>query len=196
MLRFLRQRRMTEALPTRWSFQPSPWGSAIPLIAQENAGRQSTIGTGCTLFHDARQARVAWLQLPASPPDRRCPFSFEIHAPGFDGSYLSLAIAIPERFCRSIDRKSIISIELHALGTAELPASLRMNAKRGPNTYENWQPIKLLGPVQIVEFDMSNFGINPASAYNMWLDFMVTQSGSWQLAINALSMSHRHRLEF
>ncbi len=183
-------------LPTRWSFTPSVWCSAVLPFTEENAARENAIGAGCTLFHNATEARVAWVQVPASQPDRASAFSLEINAEHFDGSYLSLAIAIPARYRRAIDRKSIISIAIQALGMPDLQASLRMNVKRGPNTYDNWHQINLNDQAQIIEFDMSNFGINPAGADNMWLDFMVTQTGTCQFAINTLSISHRLRLEF
>jgi hypothetical protein len=171
----------------RWSFTPAIWRSDLWPNATKDAASGSKIGPDCKLFHDARNHAVSWRQ------DAKI---FVLDADDFDGSYLSLALEIPEIHRQSISKNSILSVETNASAPDDFGASLRLNLQRGPNIYENWHPLNPQQGSTITDFDMANFGIDPAQAQSAWLDFMVLPRRSFTLSVNSLSISHRQRLEF
>ena len=143
-----------------------PFGTANVLSRPcVHRGMAGTCARGLRLFHDAAAPEIT---LGQTTPRG----GLRLGVDGFDGSFVSLALALPPGITRTLTRFHLLELRLsgHFDGVNDVFA--RLNMQCGPNL-EN----QIEGPLQLggragVQFDLAHFPVDETRRDNAWVDLI------------------------
>lgn len=137
-------------------------------------------GPGLSLHHDGVPATVS--------ARREADGSLRLGTEDFAGSYLSLALALPEETGEPPGRASVLGLAL-ALDEAAMPA-VRLNLRSGVNL-ERPGPavVTRAGGLFVAEFDLSDLPPDPVSGG--WFDLLFPGGPGLDLRIGPPALYHR-----
>ena len=157
---------------TDWSWRPQGWRAALPLRGLAPAASKAMLGSELTLFHDCPASEISLRQDRNRRERDLAPFGVTLEVFGFQGTYLSLVVDLPQTACTGLRRHHLV--RLSATVEAEAPVTMlaRLNVKHGPNTDQNLQSLPLDGPDAFVEFDLAYGQINETRVERIWVDLI------------------------
>lgn len=177
-----------------WAMRPVPWSTRMDPAAREAAPDGATLAPGTRLFHDDPAGAVAYAQRPA--PDGPAPFALTLSAGAFSGSYLSLAIDLPEAAARTLWRGHVLRVSARVDAVPEARLHVRLNLRRGPNTD---RLTERLAPgrdgTASVEFDLGFQAMAPGEAAAAWVDLSIDTPARASLTLADLTLARRPRAE-
>lgn len=179
---------------SRWVHRPAFWCQPVVPSAATSAGGETRIGD-VSLFHDAAGPGASWRQVPVAD-SRGQSFVLKLETAGFAGTYLSLALSLPQGLLKTLTRKSVLALDSQCRAENGFAANMRLNLRHGPNTFEFWHtPDKASKPWQ-GGFELAGCQIDPAMAEEVWFDLIVARPATNVIEISDLTISHRLRAEF
>lgn len=130
------------------------------------------LGSELTLFHDCTGDEISLRQDRNRRERDLAPFGVTLEVFGFQGTYLSVVVDLPQAACTGLRRHHLF--RLSAMVEAEAPVIMlaRLNIKHGPNTAQNLQTVPLEAPDAFVEFDLAYEEINENRVERIWVDLM------------------------
>ena len=175
---------------------PAVW--RIPLAPGEcrSAANGSAIGAGVNLYFDGSETLVSWRQKVIAERQEVPGYALVVESGDFDGSYISVAIEVPNRLLRTVTRNSIVRLEMKFRSDRPIDGKFRLNLRRGPNIFAIWQPFDSNVGGQQIDFDLADSGTDPTKTEAMWLDLVVSVSRAPQIELADVRISHRFRAEF
>ncbi|CTQ49309.1 DUF6478 family protein [Jannaschia donghaensis] len=181
-----------------WAWRPAPW--AVQMTPQVIAG--ATGGTGLTdgvrLFHDCPLTEITLKQTRTNRPDAAAPYALSVDALGFAGSFLSLALDLPQQAALSLRRSHIIGISTRLKMERTGEMFVRLNIKQGPNTDQmvsELRPGDHAGSPVTAEFDLGFDEINPAKLEGAWIDLIFERPEMNLVRIEDLTVTRRPRAD-
>ena len=153
------------------------------------------LGHEVTLFHDCRHSELTLRQLRNTREADLAAFGLRMDVFRFDGSYLSLAIDLPEEASRDLRRKHLIRVETIVEREKPLEIFARLNIKNGPNTEQIVRELPLHEDEIMVEFDLAYTKLNEKRVERMWLDLIFEGPQMNQVILRDLTFSRRPRAE-
>lgn len=189
----------SEAMPRQpgadWHWRPEPW--RMPVSPRGHAGVASgtTLCGGVALFHDCPLAEISLRQERNRRDGDLAPFALRLEVLGFSGSFLSLAVDLPEAGVAGLSRRHMVRAELDA--DAERPVGLyaRLNVVHGPNTEQLTASARLDRGTTAVEFDLAYTKLNEKRAEKAWIDLMFGEPALSVVRISDMRISRRVRAE-
>ncbi|WPY93525.1 DUF6478 family protein [Limimaricola variabilis] len=171
------------------AWRPAPWvDGGLPA----SPGNGADLAEGVRLFHDAASGAVT---LSSGPAHAERPHPLELRQEGFDGGFLSLAIALPQPFIEGLDRHHLLGIDVD-FGAAGLPrAFARLNLRQGPNLEKMLRGLPETGPTG-TEFDLWALETDPGRVEAGWIDLIFEAPLPSVIAINDLVIARRFRAQF
>ena len=176
-----------------WAWRPGPWagGRAGGGIEAGALPRHSglDLGDGVRLFHDADAPGIAveWPQAGTETP-----MGLRLRLDGFDGGFLSLAIALPAGALRGLGRRHLLGVEAD-LGPAGAPrAFARLNLRQGPNSEALLRGLPETGPTG-TEFDLWTAETDLDRVEQGWIDLIFEAPLPDVLVIDDLLVARRPR---
>lgn len=162
----------TRPAGTDWSWRPQGWRGALPLRGLAPARNKAMLGSELTLFHDCPDDEISLRQDRNRRERDLAPFGVTLEVFGFQGTYLSVVVDLPQAACTGLRRHHLF--RLSAMVEAEVPVTMlaRLNIKHGPNTAQNLQTVPLEGPDAFVEFDLAYEEINENRVERIWVDLI------------------------
>ncbi len=180
---------------TRWSWRPSVWRG--PVTPKGAAGIENgyVIGPHMKVFHDCTTSELTFRQIRNQHEDDLAAFGLRLDVLGFDGSFLSLVIDLPNDAADGLRKRDII--RLHAAITTERPATVfaRLNVKCGPNTEQMVQELPLQEDDVTVDFDLAYADIVENRIEGMWVDLIFDDPAMNQLQVRDLTFCRYPRAE-
>ncbi|QPH52952.1 DUF6478 family protein [Pontivivens ytuae] len=168
---------------------------ALLATAQEPAGHagpasNTAVAPGVTLFHDMPRADALIRQRPG--PDGR--HACEIELWGGGGSFLSLALALPEAEAQATRREDLIRLA-YDIG-AEHPTEIfaRLNLSHGPNVEEVVRQVDLRAGTNWLEFDVFYTDFEPERVNEIWIDLMFDPRTANRITLRDILILRRPRL--
>lgn len=115
----------------------------------------------------------------------------------FEGSFVSLAVGLPEVAAKDLSRSYIIRAELHVATETALPLYARLNLRHGPNTEELPLPLKPEHPegLAVAEFDLAYADFNERRLSAIWLDLIAERPRMTAIRFSGLVLSRRPRAD-
>lgn len=156
--------------PPLWSAPVSP----SSVVAGEAA---THLGEVTTLHHDCPLRETMLRQVPDLSGAAPAPFGVAIEVLGFSGSFLSLAINLPDEIIAGLTRDHILRLDLAVEQERDARIFARLNIRHGPNVDDLLREIPQgqagrMGLHQ-VEFDLHQSEINEKRLEGGWLDLII-----------------------
>ncbi|ARJ68774.1 hypothetical protein B0A89_03125 [Paracoccus contaminans] len=119
---------------------------------------------------------------------------------GFSGSYLSVAVDMPDSALQGLGRSHIIRLDMTV--SVERPISIygRLNVGHGPNTDELLRHLGdltpgLLAETKTIEFDLYYIEMNEKRLHKLWLDIIFEAPQMNAVRIRDLFLSRHLRAD-
>lgn len=178
-----------------WAWRPELWCGPLPIPGISSVQSKSMLGKEATLFHDCQHSELTLRQIRNMREEDLAAFGLRMDMLRFDGSYLSLAIDLPEEASAGLLRKHLIRIETIVEMEKPLEIFARLNIKHGPNTEQIVRELPLNEEDIVVEFDLAYTKMNEKRVEKMWLDLIFEDPQMNQVILRDLTFSRRKRAE-
>ena len=178
-----------------WGWRPELWCGPLASPGGSSVQSKTMLGHEVTLFHDCRHSELTLRQLRNTREADLAAFGLRMDVFRFDGSYLSLAIDLPEEASRDLRRKHLIRVGTIVEREKPLEIFARLNIKNGPNTEQIVRELPLHEDEIMVEFDLAYTKLNEKRVERMWLDLIFEGPQMNQVILRDLTFSRRPRAE-
>jgi hypothetical protein len=152
--------------------------------------RETPLSPDITLFHDCPLGEIAARQTRGGSP----PFALALEVYAFRGSYLSLAVTLPEPARDNLRRRHVIRVDARLRAERPVTAYARLNIRRGstPATVVRELP---RGERPFVDFDLAALRVDVARAESLWVDLIVDAPAANGLVFEDLILTRTPRAE-
>ncbi len=157
---------------TDWAWRPQLWRGPLAVKGIAAVQSKSEIGEQVTLYHDCKVSELTLRQLRNTREADLAPFGLRMDVFKFDGSYLSLAIELPEDACHGLQMKHLVRCDPIIEYEKPLEIFARLNIKHGPNVEQIVRELPLHENSQMVEFDLGYSKLNEKRIEKVWLDLI------------------------
>jgi Family of unknown function (DUF6478) len=182
-------------LGTDWAWRPDLWRGALPEPGTMAATGRTPLGENLALYHDCPLGEVVVRQLRNASADDRAPYGLAVDIFGFTGSFLSLAMTLPDEAVRGLKARHLVRAEIVIDSERPVRAYARLNVKHGPNLA---QPVSTLpedARTKVAEFDLSYADVNDKRVERAWLDLILNDAAMTRIVIRDVVLSRRPRAE-
>ena len=179
-----------------WAWRPELWTGPLPVPGFSSVPTKSQLGAEVTLFHDCHRSELTLRQLRNLRESDLAPFGLRMDVFQFDGSYLSIAVDLPEVAAQGLTRKHLIRMETIIELEKPLEIFARLNVKHGPNSEQIVRELPLQASEIMVEFDLAYTKLNERRIERLWLDLIFEGPQMNQVVLRDLTFSRRPRADF
>jgi len=182
-------------LGTDWAWRPDAWRGPLPQPGAVAAEARTAISDDLALYHDCPLAEVSVRQLRNGSDADRAPFGLALDIFGFRGSFLSLAMRLPDAAVEGVKARHLIRADLVMDNDRPLKAFARLNIKHGPNVEQLVSNLPSEGREKRAEFDLAYAKIDEARVEKMWLDLIFNEAAMTRITLRDVVLSRRPRAE-
>lgn len=182
-------------LGTDWSWRPDLWRGALAEPGAVASGDRTALGDGVALYHDCPLGEVVVRQVRNDKPEDRAPYGLAVDVFGFRGSFLSLALNLPDAAVEGLKARHLVRAELVVDGDGPVKAYARLNIKHGPNLAQPVSALPELGREKLAEFDLAYADLNDKRIERAWIDLILNEAAMTRIVIRDLVVSRRPRAE-
>lgn len=179
-----------------WAWRPELWRGSLPVPGMAAVENKRKMGDEVTLFHDCMVSELTLRQLRNTREADLAPFGLRMDVFRFDGSFLSLAIDLPEDVITGLGKRHLIRLETIVEMEKPLEIFARLNIRHGPNTEQLVRELPLNQKDVMVEFDLGYTRLNEKRVERAWVDLIFEGPEMNQVTIRDLTFSRRPRAEF
>jgi hypothetical protein len=186
----------TSSFPTPpgsdWSWRPEAWRGPLSLPGLSSVPSKARLGDDVQLFHDCAYSELTLRQLRNTREEDLAPFGLRMDVFNFDGSFLSLVVALPPEAVQGLTRQHLIRFDTIVETEKPLEIFARLNITHGPNTEQIVRELPHGERRVAVEFDLAYTKINEKRITGAWLDLIFEAPEMNQLVLRDLTFA-RHR---
>ncbi|MEM9349868.1 MAG: DUF6478 family protein [Pseudomonadota bacterium] len=178
-----------------WGWRPALWRGPLPeagLVAVES---QTALGDEAKIFHDCQISELTLRQLRNTREADLAPFGLRMDVFRFDGSFLSIAIDLPEAAVHGLKKRHLIRMNTIIETEKPLEIFARLNLRHGPNMEQIVRELPLFEDDVWVEFDLAYTKLNEKRAERMWVDLIFEGPEMNQVIIRDVTFSRAPRAE-
>jgi hypothetical protein len=191
---------LTSGLPqmplgTDWCWRPDLWRGAMAETGAIAAGDRTALGENLALYHDCPMGEVVARQLRSSQAEDRAPYGLALDVFGFKGSFLSVAMNLPQAAIDGLKARHLLRVELVVDADAPFKGFVRLNIKHGPNLSQPVSALPQDGRVKVAEFDLAYADINEKRVERAWVDLILNDVAMRRVVIRDVLVSRRPRAE-
>ncbi|AKO98403.1 hypothetical protein MALG_03259 [Marinovum algicola DG 898] len=178
-----------------WTWRPEAWRGPLPAAGGAAVESGVQLGGELTLFHDCTISELTLRQLRNTREADLAPFGLRMDVFRFDGSYLSLAVALPSAAVAGLTKAHLMRVDCMVELESPLEIFARLNVKSGPNTEKLVREVPLNSGERYVEFDLAYSRLNEKRIDKAWLDLIFEGPQMNQVVLRDLTFSRRLRAE-
>lgn len=178
-----------------WTWRPELWCGPVSPAGFAGPISRTEIGTEVTLFHDCPKREFSLRQFRNIEADCSAPYALALDVFAFEGSLLSLALAMPASMLDGLRRNHLIRLTLDAQAERPLGVRCRLNIRHGPNTAQVIRDVQIGSEVQSVDFDLSAEKLNEKRLENAWIDLIFDKPGMNRVVLRDLTVVRHPRAE-
>jgi hypothetical protein len=173
-----------------WTWRPALWRAPVSPLAWAATAGETPLSPDTTLFHDCPLGEIAARQMRGASP----PFALALDVYAFRGSYLSLAVTLPEPARDNLRRRHVIRVDARLRAERPTTAYARLNIQRGstPATVVRELP---RGERTFVDFDLAALKVDVSRAESLWLDLIFDAPAANAIVLEDLILSRTPRAE-
>lgn len=176
-----------------WAWRPDVWSGPLPEQGLVEVRSKASLGRGATLYHDCPRAEMVLRQIRNLREADLAPYGLQLDVFAFQGSYLSLAVDLPEAAVEGLTRQHLIRLETTVEMERKLEIFARLNVRHGPNTEQVVRELPLTQETVSVEFDLAYTRLNEKRVDKMWLDLIFEGPRMNRIVLRDLTFSRRRR---
>ncbi len=180
---------------TDWAWRPQLWRGALPDRGLAPARNKDKLGHDLTVFHDCPMGEVAVRQVRNSRDDDLAPFAISVEVFSFAGSFLSLALDVPNGVCEGLRKRHLIRLAATLDREAPVKIFARLNVKHGPNTEQVLETLPDDQVETVAEFDLAHSQLNEKRVERMWIDLMFENPQMNKITLRDLNICRYPRAE-
>ncbi|NIZ11147.1 hypothetical protein HCZ97_17155 [Pseudooceanicola sp. HF7] len=178
-----------------WSWRPEIWRGALTRQGLTVLHSGEELGAEVQLFHDCDWPEVILHQMRNQREDVLAPYCLRMEVFGFEGSFLSLAVNLPQEAATGLTRRHLVSVSADVTLERPVPIYARLNIKHGPNTEQLVEPLPWHSEESLVEFDLAYSSINEKRIEQVWVDIIFDDPAMNAVILRDLTFSRRPRAE-
>lgn len=178
---------------TDWAWRPLPWRAKLPQAGQAAVPQRSSLSNEVTLYHDCQRSELSLRQLRNKRDTDLAPFGVRMDVFGFDGSFLSLVIEMPNSAHQGLTRRHLIRLEARVEMEKPLQIYGRLNLRHGPNVSQLLRELPLQGEDVFVDFDLAQLSFNEKRVEQLWLDLIFEGPQMNQVTLHDVTLGRRLR---
>ncbi len=182
-------------LQSDWSWRPELWRGPVVPNGMASVQNNAEMGHQAKVFHDCRISELTLRQLRNQRKEDLAPFGLRMDVFQFDGSYLSLALYLPDQAVQGLRKKHILRMDTIIELEKPLEIFARLNIKHGPNTEQMVRELPLDEDQIAVEFDLAYTNLNEKRAERIWVDLIFENPEMNQITMRDITFSRRPRAE-
>ncbi|WP_126974961.1 DUF6478 family protein [Frigidibacter oleivorans] len=186
---------MRKPLGTDWSWRPELWSGPVSPAGQAGVETRARIGSEVTVFHDCADSGLTLRQVRNTRAEDLAPFGLRLDVLQFDGSFLSLAVDLPEAAVQGLKLRHVIRLDTVIEREAPLEVFARLNIKHGPNTEQIVRELPPSGGETMAEFDLAYTRMNEKRVERAWVDLIFEGPQMNQVLLRDLTFSRRPRAD-
>jgi len=179
-----------------WAWRPEVFRGSLSVPGIASVQNKTTMGEQVTMFHDCSVSELTLRQLRNTREADLAPYGLRMDVFRFDGSFLSLAIDLPDQAITGLGRRHLIRLETIVEMEKPLEIFARLNVRHGPNTEQLVRELPLNEQSVMVEFDLGYTRLNEKRVEKAWIDLIFEGPEMNQVTIRDLTLSRRPRAEF
>ncbi len=180
---------------TDWSWRPQLWRGPLAIKGQSAVPTREKIGTEVTVFHDCDISELTLRQIRNTREADLAPYGLRMDVFRFDGSFLSLAIDLPEGATSGLRKRHLIRLDPTIEVEKPIEIFARLNIRHGPNTEQLVRELPMNDGNLVVEFDLGYSNMNEKRVEAIWLDLIFEGPEMNQITIRDIAMSRYPRAE-
>lgn len=181
---------------TDWAWRPALWREPLAVPGMSSAQSGTRLGDEIVLFHDCKHSELTLRQVRNLREADLAPFGLRMDVFNFDGSFLSLALDLPDGAVDGLKRAHLIRVDAIVELEKPLEIFVRLNIKHGPNTEQLVRELPLKEDTVMVEFDLAYSKLNEKRVERAWIDLIFENPQMSQVTVRDLTLSRRPRAEF
>jgi hypothetical protein len=182
-------------LGTDWSWRPNLWRGALTEPGAVAAMDRTAVDDGVALYHDCPLGEVVVRQVRNDTPEDRAPYGLAIDVFGFHGTFLSLALNLPDAAVTGLKARHLVRAEMVIDCDRPLKAFARLNIKHGPNLAQPVSALPEAGRDKVAEFDLAYADLNDKRIERAWIDLILNDAAMTRIVIRDVVVSRRPRAE-
>lgn len=180
---------------TDWEWRPDLWRGPLSGVCHVGAHPRAALGEGVALFHDCRESEIVTRQIRNSGAEIASAYGLRLDVFHFDGSFLSLAIDLPQGAVQGLKTRHLIRLDMVVEMDRPLEFFARLNVKHGPNVEQLVREVTIEGDRCEVEFDLFYSELNEKRVEQAWVDLILERPAQNQINLRDLTLSRRPRAE-
>lgn len=182
-------------LGTDWAWRPDLWRAALSEAGSVCASDRTPLGEGLAIYHDCPLGEVVVRQLRNQLAEDRAPYGLAVDVFGFKGSFLSLALNLPDAAVDGLKERHLVRAEMIIDSDRPVKAYARLNIRHGPNLAQPVSALPEEGRDKLAEFDLAYADLNDRRIERAWLDVILNEPAMTRVVIRDLVVSRRPRAE-
>ncbi|MEM9575519.1 MAG: DUF6478 family protein [Pseudomonadota bacterium] len=178
-----------------WAWRPQAWRGRLPLPGQCMITTESPVGEEIRLFHDCPQSELTLRQLRNRNGDDLAPYGLRLDVFGFEGSFLSLVLDLPDGALTGLKKTHILRASAAIEAEKPLGVFARLNVVQGPNTEQLLRQFPGGAGEATVEFDLAYAKLKEKRVSRAWVDIIFEDPRMNQITLRDLTFCRRPRAQ-
>jgi hypothetical protein len=182
-------------LGTDWTWRPDAWRGRLGEPGFIASATRTALGENLALYHDCPLGEIVVRQVRNDPGPDLAPFGLAIDVFGFRGSFLSLAMNLPEDGVTGLKSRHLVRAAMIVDSDQPIRSFARLNVKHGPNLSQPVSDLPQDRPEKVAEFDLAYSDINEKRVERAWADLILNDVAMCRIVIRDVVLSRRPRAE-
>lgn len=178
-----------------WAYRPQLWRGPVSPTGLAGVENHTTFGDEATFFHDCPLREMSVRQVRNTRPEDQAPFGLSMDVIGFEGSFLSMVVELPEDAAAGLSLGHVMRLDMKIAMEQGREIFARLNVKHGPNTDQIVRELPMDQDETWVEFDLAYSKINEKQMERMWLDLIFERPAMNKVTIRDLTLTRRPRAD-
>lgn len=191
--------RMVLPAGTDWRWRPEILQGRNVLTTMVSPTSGEWLSPEVALFHDCPRAALILSQRRNRRATDLAEYSLALEVMGFEGSYLSYSLTLPEEALTDLGGQHVIRLD--AVFDAERPiaAYVRLNVQQGPNTEtilrKLGDDLDQSGCQRVFEFDLGYADLSPRDIEKAWVDVIFESPAMNAVTLRDVVLSRHPRAQ-
>ncbi len=186
---------LPQALHSDWAWRPEAWRGPLRPSGLAAVGTRTGFGSEATVFHDCKTSELSLRQVRTRRSADRAAYGLQMEVLGFDGSFLSLVIDLPEDAVQGITQRHLVRLDAVIVAESPIEMFARLNVKHGPNTEQLVRELPRGSQEVIVEFDLAYAKFNEKRVERAWVDLIFDRPAMNRIDLRDVAFSRRLRAD-
>ena len=178
-----------------WIWRPQVWTGPLSVPGLVVAGSGSRFSDEISVFHDCTQPEIILHQKAVARATEARHWALDCEVFRFDGSFLSLALALPNDALQGLTRRHLLQLQMALQFERPMRIYARLNIQNGPNLAQITEVVEVDGEEATVVFDLFGMSMNEKRLEKAWLDLILDVPQCNRLVVHDLVMNRYPRAE-